>query len=419
MFATLSEEYGNVTRESLSLKDGEATLKIRTSSLAGRQIPLDIKILGASKVFHKNIEILPGDAMYIDLSVSTDKFEADDSASSIVQATLKDRFGNDVYTDSSSELTLEISESTSHLGRVDQSPLKLESGTARFRVYGSDLPGTIHYKVTSLTDLAQNSFTAFSPVPFTLSEMKIPALKSGGSLSERGEAFFTRYDDQQYITIYSSLESLEESLSYSELPASLQEQLSEFWLAQNQYEIHGISENAGSLETYYFWDGEEITGNSYNSLYSVLIGAPYGDITQEAYLAGELLFDGENRALTVTSILNDPYAFSDVFRISNSGDVASLSSADITQDMQLSLSVIDGRLVYDIYNSSFGQYVARIYQDSTKLSDLEVDVLDDSIVIDKSGKQFALKDSSGKKLLSFSPQTAWYQSDSTQLLPVE
>lgn len=73
--------------------------------------------------------------------------------------------------------------------------------------------------------------------------------------------------------------------------------------------MRGIGENAGSVETFFFWDKEDIDENSYNGIYSVLFGAPYGDVTQENYLASALLFDPENRSLAVSSILNNAYSF--------------------------------------------------------------------------------------------------------------
>jgi len=80
------------------------------------------------------------------------------------------------------------------------------------------------------------------------------------------------------------------------------------------------------VETFFFWDKEDIEGNAYNSIYSVLYGAQYGDISQENYLAGALLFDRENSSLAVSSILNSPYAFQDVFSLEKNGALQSIAS---------------------------------------------------------------------------------------------
>ncbi len=65
----------------------------------------------------------------------------------------------------------------------------------------------------------------------------------------------------------------------------LQERILEFWDETNSLQVNGVGENAGSIETFYFWNEDDIRGNSYNGIYSILLGAPYGDITQEKYLA--------------------------------------------------------------------------------------------------------------------------------------
>jgi len=70
-------------------------------------------------------------------------------------------------------------------------------------------------------------------------------------------------------------------------------------------------------------------------MYTTLLGAPYGDITQENYLAGNLLFQNDNRALAVTSLLNNPYDYNDIIQITpKSGIHFVQSSSDLTQDIQ-------------------------------------------------------------------------------------
>jgi len=93
------------------------------------------------------------------------------------------------------------------------------------------------------------------------------------------------------------------------------------------------------IETFYFWNKEKIDGNAYNTLHTTLFGSNYGDVSQENYLAGALLFDRKNASISVTSLLNTPYEFSDIFQLRKSASLNALTQSDITQDIDFTLQV--------------------------------------------------------------------------------
>jgi len=51
----------------------------------------------------------------------------------------------------------------------------------------------------------------------------------------------------------------------------LKQRVVEFWRETNSLTVSGLSQNAGSIETFFFWDKEDIDGNAYNAYYSVLL----------------------------------------------------------------------------------------------------------------------------------------------------
>lgn len=140
-------------------------------------------------------------------------------------------------------------------------------------------------------------------------------MKTDAGLTETGKLFYKEFNSQTYITRFTTQYLLENSEAYKNLPGVLKTRVLDLWIETNQLVVNGVGENAGSIETFYFWNEENITGNKYNGIYSVLLGAPYGDISQENYLAGSLIFDSENRSLAVTSLLNNPYKFSDILSL--------------------------------------------------------------------------------------------------------
>ena len=79
--------------------------------------------------------------------------------------------------------------------------------------------------------------------------------------------------------------------------------------------VKGVWSNAWKIETFYFWNKSKIKWKKYNWLYTNLLGSNYWDIEEENYLAWSLLFNEWNRSLAVTSLLNNPFKYSDILSL--------------------------------------------------------------------------------------------------------
>ncbi|MFK7780230.1 MAG: VCBS repeat-containing protein, partial [Candidatus Gracilibacteria bacterium] len=135
--------------------------------------------------------------------------------------------------------------------------------------------------------------------------------------------------------------------------------------------INGVGENVGKIETFYFWNKSKIEGKKYNSIYTTLLGSNYGDINQQDYLAGSLLFEKDNRALAVTSLLTNPYRYSNILKLDKSGSLETIhSKQDLSQDIEINTKFRNDKLALDIYNKSLNIYLGEIFynfDDNTKL----------------------------------------------------
>ncbi len=144
---------------------------------------------------------------------------------------------------------------------------------------------------------------------------------------------------------------------------SLSENSFIIWEWEEAETIHWIWENAIQIHTNFFWWKERSKLKGYNALYTVLLGADYGDFSQEGYLAGNLLFEKENRSLAVTSLLNNNRPYNDVVSISWSGWLKGISwNSDLTQDIVLQTWIdTSGRAYIWMYNDALHIKVWKIY----------------------------------------------------------
>jgi len=92
-----------------------------------------------------------------------------------------------------------------------------------------------------------------------------------------------------------------------------------------------------------------------------------------------LLFDRENSSLAVSSLLNSPYAFQDVFSLEENGALQSIASGDITQDIQFDTHLdSEGRIIIDVNNEALSSYIGRIYYNISALSDINFSIHEDT-----------------------------------------
>jgi len=138
-------------------------------------------------------------------------------------------------------------------------------------------------------------------------------------------------------------------------------------------EVIWVWENAAKIETFYVWNKDKISKSSYNSIYTTLLWASYWDIEQKDYLAWSLIFDKNSKALAVTSIVNNPYSYNNVFSISNKGWLNKLYAPnDLSQDINLNVSFKDTRLYLDIFNSALNTNIWEIHYSFPKKTTLKV-----------------------------------------------
>jgi len=138
-------------------------------------------------------------------------------------------------------------------------------------------------------------------------------------------------------------------------------------LSNNNFDINWktiewVWEKSGKIKTYYFWDKDSFKNKKYNALYTVMLWADYWNIAEKDYLASSILFDKDNRSLAVTSLVNNPYKFSDLISIYNNWRVEDISSSnDLTQDLELTTSINeDSKLFVNIYNKILNRQVWKI-----------------------------------------------------------
>ena len=126
--------------------------------------------------------------------------------------------------------------------------------------------------------------------------------------------------------------------------------------------ISWVWTNAWKIETFYFWNNDKIKWKKYNWLYTNLLGSNYWDIYEEWYLAWSLLFNKDNKSLAVTSLLNNPFKYSDVLKLSESWKLKVVhSSSDLTQDIEVSTEFINNKLALNLFNKSLKTYIWKIF----------------------------------------------------------
>ncbi|USN58023.1 MAG: hypothetical protein H6767_06840 [Candidatus Peribacteria bacterium] len=106
----LNSLYGKTTSPYFDITNGRGEIQFQTANVALQSIPVTLQIEGFSASISRQISILPETALYLDMSLSKSKIEASPTDTSYVTIELKDRYGNKVYTDNTTQLTFTIPE---------------------------------------------------------------------------------------------------------------------------------------------------------------------------------------------------------------------------------------------------------------------------------------------------------------------
>jgi len=96
-------------------------------------------------------------------------------------------------------------------------------------------------------------------------------------------------------------------------------------------QFHGYGKNLFQIRTYYAFNKEKLDNMAYNSLYTLLLGADYGNVTETNYLGGAMLFSSGSLALGASSLLAHPSQKTSLFQVYPSGKfvINEQSSSDL------------------------------------------------------------------------------------------
>ncbi len=395
-----------------------------TKTVANSEVKLSFQIEWLKNIYTKYISILPEKPIKIDLILNKNKIEAKETDYATLKAELKDRYWNIVFNDNSTKLSLEIraeykdiisintwatstwitfrstwstfsslpfvlswstfvsSWSTNSWEILLSSWSKfisswstfVSSWSILFKINATKKPWQAYIKVKA-DPWFESSFTIDWQTPFEKNILEtMTGFTDKGELTSTWKIFFTEYDRYNYVSRFYKLEDLEKSEVFLNLSIDVQEVLKAFWIEKNEIWVTAQDENIAKLETFYFWNKDKIDWNYYNSLYTVLLWAEYWDITQKDYLAWGILFDKNNRWLTVTSLLNNPYNYNDIIWINSNWKIKTVQdSQNLTQDIWYITNIDSNKkLNFDIYNYALSEHLGKIYYNLDNWNDLKV-----------------------------------------------
>jgi len=94
----------------------------------------------------------------------------------LLEAILKDRYNNDVFTDNSTQLDLEIYEQSQSFITSPTLSKTASEGKVQFQISGTDIPGIGYFKVSSDPSLTENSFELIGQAPFDTERLIIDVM---------------------------------------------------------------------------------------------------------------------------------------------------------------------------------------------------------------------------------------------------
>ncbi len=362
LYMTINPIYWTPITPYVDLKNWVWVVKLKTKNIASRKVDLEFQVEWLKSIYKHAIEILPLEPMKMDLSLSKSKLEASPNDFTTLKAELKDRYWNLVYTWSNNTiLKLEVLDKYKSIIVPENSQKKVNLWTAEFKIKATDIPWIAYVKV-SATPWFTSIFELEWQSPFEKDKLTITWFKNANWLTTLWKIFFEESDLNFYKSKFYYLEKLTDSPDYKKLTLSQKWGLVALWLTTNWIKIKPQSENATKIETFYFWNKNKINWNYYNWLYTTLLWANYWDISQTNYLAWSLIFDKDNRSLSVTSLLNNPYRTADVVSINSKWKISSIvDSKDLTQDLKFIPNVSSWKINFDIYNDALSTNVWKVF----------------------------------------------------------
>jgi hypothetical protein len=118
-----------------------------------------------------------------------------------------------------------------------------------------------------------------------------------------------------------------------------------------------------------------------------------------------MLFDRDNSSLAVTSLINNPYSFSDSLSLERNGNLSIENTRDLTQDIQLRTDIdTQGRIFVDVYNNALETYIGRIFYTLSSDKAITVDFIDDTYSYSESKGVFQIESTNGQSIFEVSSE---------------
>ena len=293
VYLSLPEVYGTPNQVYSEFEDAEATLSFSPKKVAAEDITLSFQVEGVGKIFSKQVTILPEDPIKMDISLSENQLSADGESKTDVFVELKDRYGNLVFSDNTTQVRLEILDRYKNIISSKTKETQFQKWVATFQIFVSEFPGTGYFKVSTDPSLSSN--------------------------------YFEITDTDETLTLY--------------------------W----------VWEQIGRIETFSVWDKTRIKNQNYNALYTLLLGSSYGNIFKKDYLAGSILFEKDNRALAVSSILSETENDNGVLHIERKWNIKKIyGREDLSQDIELGLDTSSESFLVTLFNASLSTLIGNV-----------------------------------------------------------
>ncbi len=348
----------------IDIKNSVWSWSFQTKTKAWEKIKLEFKIEWVKDSIYKEVNILPEVWLKIGLTLSKSKMEASPTSTAILYAEIKDRYNNLVWTDNQTQLDLEILDRYSNIIRANISSKQVQKWKANFILSATDIPGSAYFKVGSTPSLSENSFTLTGQTPFTKETLdSLAGMREDWILTEIWKKFFTDYDSKNYRFKYYDISILQSSEDFKAQNPLVQNRLLSLFESNNTITVNGVWENIWKIETFYFWNKQKIEGNKYNSIYTTLLWSNYWDLTVSDNLANSIIFDKNNKALWVTTLLSDTTKHQEILNINPNGSLELHSTlSDVAYDISTYFNITEkGWLEAVMYNNTFDTLVSRVY----------------------------------------------------------
>jgi len=158
-YFTLDPKYWKLNKNYANIINWKADIIIKTSTLAWKNIPLEIKVVWKKDIIKKYINIFPWKPMKIDLILSKTKMQASNSSISKLNVELKDRFNNLVFNDNKTSFNVELKDKYKKIIKFDSLSKNSKNWITNFNISGTSSPWTAYFKVTTNPSLENNAFT--------------------------------------------------------------------------------------------------------------------------------------------------------------------------------------------------------------------------------------------------------------------